>query len=314
MALRRKGRLVTHLPFLLTYLLLSTGGVRSTLIGEEPITDIEADGGSGAAGKEAGMEATEDVLRAEEGVVVAENGTSEAVVLDCPHDLDGNDAAGLTIKWYYHQPRATLVYQWILNREPEAISKLRGRVDLSYEASQDAFHRYSAIRILHPTTDIAGHYECRVSSYTMESTFPRDLVVFRKPSTLDVQAEANGEDQVNVTCQVEEVFPQPVLHLYKKSPSKDSEMLKGVTRVTSFMGKTYNMQVEKVVDEVTLNGPTEFECVMGIPKTKVKRSTYTKYQPRVSITTGAVTTGSNTQRASAVLLLVLSFLVCLLYG
>ncbi|MPC35254.1 hypothetical protein E2C01_028673 [Portunus trituberculatus] len=64
-------------------------------------------------------------------------------------------------------------------------------------------------------------------------------------------------------------------------------MLRGVTRVTSFMDSTYNMHIEKAVDEATLDGLTEFECVMGIPKTRVKRSTSTKYQPRVSVTTGA---------------------------
>ncbi|MPC35256.1 hypothetical protein E2C01_028676 [Portunus trituberculatus] len=59
-----------------------------------------------------------------------------------------------------------------------AISVLRGRVDLTYEASEVDIYRYRAIRIMKPTTDIAGHYKCEVASNTVESNFPRDLVVF----------------------------------------------------------------------------------------------------------------------------------------
>lgn len=59
-----------------------------------------------------------------------------------------------------------------------------------------------------------------------------------------------------------------------------SETLRGGTPVISSSHGTYNMQIEKVVQEATLDGPTEFECHVTIPKTEVRVVTSIKYQPR----------------------------------
>lgn len=41
------------------------------------------------------------------------------------------------------------------------------------------------------------------------------------PRDVEVMAEERKEGQVAVICRVDEMYPQPVLYLYKKSPVKD---------------------------------------------------------------------------------------------
>ena len=60
---------------------------------------------------------------------------------------------------------------------------LEDRVDLTYEASTDALHRYRALRILQPTTDLNGRYKCLVSSFTVDKSYTQDLIVFSKIQT-----------------------------------------------------------------------------------------------------------------------------------
>lgn len=296
-----------HLAFLLTCLLLVTGTTRGN-----PVNETNTESGDG--GDEGGSGQVTRGMKEEEGsvVVVVENGTEEAVVLDCPYHLEEKDLDGIHIRWY-HPKHTRPFYQWIPDNMPQTMGKYRDRVDLTYEVSTDALQRYRALRILNPTTDFAGRYRCLVSTYTTDITRIRDLIVYSEPTGLDVRVEEKEEGQVEVICNVEEMYPQPVLYLYQKSSSKDSEELSGGRPITSFSRGTYNMEVVKMVQEDTLDGPTEFECHVTIPKTEIKIVAVTKYQPRVSVSTGAVTKDSSTQQAPAALLVVLSLVICVLH-
>ncbi|XP_050686204.1 uncharacterized protein LOC126980383 [Eriocheir sinensis] len=321
---RRLGGWKTHLFLFATCVLLITDVARGSepddVMAVEGSSDGETGGGSGGGEEEALRAAVEAEPRGggggggettrrgdEGGVVVVENGTVEAVVLDCPFHLEDKDMEGIHINWFHssdHKP----IYLWIPEKEPKLYGFLEGRVDLSYEASPEALHRHRALRILEPTTDVDGRYVCRVSTFTKELKYKQELIVFSGPRDVEVMAEEREEGQVAVICRVDEIYPQPVLYLYKKSHVKDSEVLSGGTPIISSSHGTYNMEVEKVLQEATLDGPTDFECHATIPNTTIRVVASTKYQPRISVTTGAVIAGTSTQQASAVLLAVLSLL------
>ncbi|XP_071513429.1 uncharacterized protein [Panulirus ornatus] len=182
----------------------------------------------------------------------------------------------------------------------QAIGMLKGRVDLEYVASQEQHHRHRALKILNPTTDLTGHYSCVISSFNDEKIYKQKLVIYSEPQEVRVWTEQRDDKHVTVLCEVSHVYPQPQLHLHQHSSTIDSVVLGG-GKVTSSQG-SYNLTLEHVVEEDTLQGLTTFECQVTIPDTKVHVLGSTQYQPRVRPVEGAVTAGgSNEHSAFAIL-------------
>ncbi|XP_042206802.1 uncharacterized protein LOC121855759 isoform X1 [Homarus americanus] len=236
-----------------TCLLLLTGGARTIQVVEEP------------------------------GLHVAENGTVTEIILDCPYILEENDNSGLTIKWY-QVGNPIPVYQWIVSSSPpQALGILEGRLDLSYKASEDENHRHRALKIINPSTELSGQYQCKISTFDDEKDYLQKLIIYSKPQVVEVWTEQREDNVVTVVCEVDQVYPQPNLHLCQRSADSDCINLSGVKEVNSWSRGSYNMTVEREVHEDTLDGLTTFECVVTIPDTKVEMLDHTKYQPRLQV-------------------------------
>nr|XP_045607222.1 uncharacterized protein LOC123763939 [Procambarus clarkii]XP_045607223.1 uncharacterized protein LOC123763939 [Procambarus clarkii]XP_045607224.1 uncharacterized protein LOC123763939 [Procambarus clarkii] len=227
----------------------------------------------------------------EPGLQVVENGTVDHVVLDCPFVLEAEDNIGLVIKWF-HLNNPIAVYQWISGRHaPQATGILEGRLDLQFEVSEDALQRHRALKILRPTTELAGLYTCSISSFADEKLYTQRLLVYSEPQDVKVWTEEQDDDHVTVLCQVDHVFPQPLLRLRQRSAGNDSVALSAVKEVNSWSRGSYNLTVEATVRDDDLDGPTVFECLVTIPDTEVQVLSDTEYHPRVRPVAGEVKTG-----------------------
>lgn len=57
---------------------------------------------------------------------------------------------------------------------------LKGRLDLSYRASDHNATMHRALYIKQPTTDLSGDYKCLVSTFWGEDFMNKKMVVFGK--------------------------------------------------------------------------------------------------------------------------------------
>lgn len=95
--------------------------------------------------------------------------------MDCDYTLRPGDQ-GLTLKWFLNGD--TCVYSWTPPKKPQALGPLRNRLDLSFKSSMDPLFMYKGMKILNPTTDIAGEYKCFLSTYADEDSASKFMIVF----------------------------------------------------------------------------------------------------------------------------------------
>lgn len=107
---------------------------------------------------------------------IIQYGVQDAVILDCDYTY-GNNTSGLVVKWFFKN-KARPVYQWIVTQKPQDMGILRGRVDLTYRASNDPLKMHRALRIVKPNTDISGDYTCVVSTFMEEDSRTKQMIVF----------------------------------------------------------------------------------------------------------------------------------------
>ena len=108
-----------------------------------------------------------------------QNGTVEYVILDCDYTLDEAERPGLVVKWFFKDEQSP-VYQWIPNQRPKALGILRGKLNLEYQASPDAYKMYRALQIYQPSVNLSGVYLCRVSTFAGEAYKAARMIVFGK--------------------------------------------------------------------------------------------------------------------------------------
>ena len=111
-----------------------------------------------------------------------ENGTMEAVILDCDYTFSDAERFGLVVKWYLNHDPAP-VYQWIPRQKPQDLGVLRSRLNLRHRASTDPYKKHRALDIIYPTSDLSGTYTCEVtslSSYDGEHTMSKEMTVYGK--------------------------------------------------------------------------------------------------------------------------------------
>lgn len=104
------------------------------------------------------------------------NNTGEHVILDCDYTARADDDS-LVVKWFLNDQ---LVYQWIPSKKPYALGPLKNRLDLNFKATSEPLSTHRALKILNPTTDIAGKYECLLSTFDDEDTDAKTMIVFGK--------------------------------------------------------------------------------------------------------------------------------------
>lgn len=94
--------------------------------------------------------------------------------MDCNYSVRSDDTH-LVVKWFLNEDP---VYQWIPPKKPQSLGVLRDRVDTNYSVSNDDKMAYRAMKILNPTTDIAGTYKCAVSTFADEDFSEKNMIVF----------------------------------------------------------------------------------------------------------------------------------------
>lgn len=106
-----------------------------------------------------------------------ENGSTPAVIIDCDYKYEQADVDGLVLKWFFNSSEQP-VYQWIPPRLPEALGRLKDRIDLNHRITDDPRTMHRALRIIQPTVDLAGDYKCEVSSFAGEDTRNMTFIVY----------------------------------------------------------------------------------------------------------------------------------------
>lgn len=100
------------------------------------------------------------------------------VVLDCDYDLENTSTKGLVVKWYLNE--LDLVYQWIVDTLPQAVSPALKYIDLRYKASNDKTKMYRAMKLKRPDIDLTGNYTCQISTFEKEVSEKRGMTVYCK--------------------------------------------------------------------------------------------------------------------------------------
>lgn len=145
----------------------------------------------------------------------------------------------LDIKWYFNDEVVPFL-QWVPGggRRPQLIEPtlFQGHIDLDFKVDEDEDKAYRSIRILDPTLAMSGNYRCKVSTFDDEAFVEHQLMLFGKffiwlfiEEVVDIDWQlsnlvppkdvrlAHHLDTVgnvlNITCEIEEVFPQPIVKL-----------------------------------------------------------------------------------------------------
>ncbi|XP_076038213.1 uncharacterized protein LOC143023538 isoform X2 [Oratosquilla oratoria] len=220
-------------------------------------------------------------LHIEELVVpaVVRNASRSSVILDCEYGFESYERNGLVVKWFWNlQPEA--VYQWIPGKKPKALGVLRGRVNLSYRASSDEAKRHRALEILEPTTDLTGNYMCMVSSFHDEVFASKNMTVYAPATGMNLTYHKPDYGRVNLTCEAEGLFPEPMMKLYRHIDDNNNEYLEEavVTTVLRDHGG-FDISLHATLEDANLSRETVFGCIVLIPNTDYKLRRQTIYDP-----------------------------------
>ncbi|XP_039282641.1 uncharacterized protein LOC111055930 isoform X2 [Nilaparvata lugens] len=192
---------------------------------------------------------------------------SEGIDIQCDYRLSIGDS-GLVLKWFLNgnpQP----VYQWIHGKHPQLMGELRHRFSRSSRGP-------NAVHILNPTTDLAGEYQCLVSTFRTEDYSSKTMVVFvpeREMSFEQIYHEISG---VDFCCKVSGIYPEPVLILYREL-REIKVPLKMVAINKTIENGLYTLVSKATLQEEELYTTTVIFCELQIPGTnytKQKTSVY----------------------------------------
>lgn len=214
---------------------------------------------------------------------------SESVVLDCEYVLAPHEKQGLVVQWFFRDS-AVPVYQWIPGKRPQVSGALKGRINLEHRASDDPHHRHRALEIVKATTDIGGDYRCKVASFDNEDSQTARMAVYIPAEKFTIEQEAVDSALVNVTCQVEGVYPKPQMALYQQSGSHGtrSQVDGAELEVEARDGGVYDAVLYKLIDEQDLSADTIFECQLVLPDTDYQLIQRLNFQPSIKVASSAL--------------------------
>lgn len=167
------------------------------------------------------------------GPTVVESG--QELMIDCDFDYLQEEESQLDLKWYFNGSPIP-VYQWVpsMNKGPQVIGDLfKNNLDLKYEAHNDTFKKHRALRIVNPDHRFSGTYQCKVSSFVDEDFQQKDILVFAPPKTIRIDPFISETDTryLNVSCQVQGVYPVPLIDISWTKNSTSNQMEKMDTLV-----------------------------------------------------------------------------------
>lgn len=223
---------------------------------------------------------------------IIQYGVQDSVILDCDYTY-GNRTPGLVVKWFF-KSKARPVYQWIVQQPPQDIGILRGRLDLSYKASEDPLKMYRAMRIIKLDTDLSGEYFCVVSTFIDEDVKSKHMTVFVPETSFRLVQNKTDDDTVNVICAADGVFPAPNVTI--ATPEK----LLQVEHTLKEVNGRYSAVASVTLNDIDLPSPAEFICTLRIPQAKYVVRKEAIYYPGPISTTPEMPTAADMQYSAAV--------------
>ncbi|XP_043206514.1 uncharacterized protein LOC122372903 isoform X1 [Amphibalanus amphitrite] len=201
------------------------------------------------------------------------NGSLPSVVLDCDYELETADrtAAGLVVKWYRDRSPAP-VYQWIPGHRPQAFGALRGHVNLGHVVSDDPLKVHRAVQIVRPTTQMSGDYTCRVTTWRGVDSATKKMVIYAPAQWMNLTSTKPARHQVNITCLVNGVYPEPVVDIFVGSSQSNRRRMRGLRVEKSWKDGAYTVRVQKLEEDRHLPPEAVIECVLTLPDTDYRRS------------------------------------------
>jgi len=143
-------------------------------------------------------------------------GSLDEVVLNCDYDLKEEERGQLDIKWFHNDDYMPFL-QWIPGggRRPQLVQPtlFQGHVDLDFRVDEDENKAYRSLKILQPTLAMAGNYRCKVSTFEDEGYVEQTLSIYAFPKTMVLNHNIDSSGNMDVTCMVENVYPEPTIHL-----------------------------------------------------------------------------------------------------
>ncbi|CAB3228799.1 unnamed protein product [Arctia plantaginis] len=221
---------------------------------------------------------------------IIQYGVQDSVILDCDYTY-GNKTPGLMVKWFFRS-KTKPVYQWIVSQKPQDIGVLRGRVDLSYKASDDPLKMYRALRIVKLDTDISGEYICVVSTFIDEDFKSKHMTVFVPETSFRLIQNKTDDDTVNVICAADGAFPAPNLTI--ATPEKHLQ----VDHKVKVVNGRYSAVASVTLNDADLPSPAEFICTLRIPQAKYAVRKEAIYYPGPISTTPEMPTAADMQFAA----------------
>jgi len=197
------------------------------------------------------------------------NNSAAPVVLDCAYSLSDMEKNGLVVQWFLND--LTLpVYQWIPGKRPQDIGIMKDRLNLEYRATEDPYHRHRAMQIVRPSTELGGHYFCKISTFTNEEIVSAHMVVYEPAESVSMLTEESGDWQVNVSCHVSGVYPQPQLQLVQADGPHGTRhpVANATVSMTLMDNGRYDTIIHHVFDEEDLPVNSTFECLVSLPGTE----------------------------------------------
>ncbi|XP_055381776.1 uncharacterized protein LOC129612256 isoform X2 [Condylostylus longicornis] len=144
--------------------------------------------------------------------IVITDETPDDIKLDCEYELEDGET-NLVVKWLKD---SEIIYQWIQGRPPKAFPNVRMEIDEGYEASDDELQKYRALVIKNPHWNVTGKYKCLVQTKQSASKMESHLQVIDVSNltfSLIEEDDDEEDEDVEIKCSVENIFPQPKLRI-----------------------------------------------------------------------------------------------------
>ncbi|GLV45914.1 uncharacterized protein CBL_11711 [Carabus blaptoides fortunei] len=184
--------------------------------------------------------------------------TEQSVILDCDYEM-GDNIDGLVVKWFLNDK---MLYQWIYNKTPQSVGNLKDYIDLTYQATSVKETMYRALKIKELTLEMSGMYNCVVFTYAEEASESKNMIVVKRPASLDI-AEIRADDTSSaIACSAIGVFPVPQLNITSTEGTEFDDIN---TIISKGDDGLYN--VTQVVTMDAIKPDTTFLCSLTIEDT-----------------------------------------------
>jgi len=198
--------------------------------------------------------------------------TGSELLLDCDFDYLEEEESQLDLKWYFNRSPIP-VYQWVpsMNKGPQVIGDLfKNSLDLEYEAHNDTFKKHRALRIINTDHRFSGTYQCKVSSFVDEDFMQKEILVYAPPKSIRIEPSISKTDTryLNVSCQVEGVYPVPIIDLSWTKNSTSNQMDKTDTLVKTGPSGLLDVTVSSLGLREDITPDVVMGCEVTIPDTQ----------------------------------------------